>query len=152
MAKKGAMRGLFSSLLNIRKWSSYDEVKVSALAITHSIKDLYGVGRGNAERVESFDAAVQRLQLTEDDIKKRTRSFLYSSLVYFFIALALFAYTIYMMSVSRAIFAIVVCFILILLMLVYSFREHFWYMQMKKRKVGCSFKEWIAFIFGRKTV
>lgn len=149
MAKKGIIKGFFGSILNVRKLSSYDEVKSVATSITRSVKDLYNTDRSDVVRVESFSSAMQRLQLTEGDIKKRTNYFLYYFLVYFLMAIALLTYAVYLMIIGGAILAVMASLVLTVLMLVYSFREHFWYMQMKKRKIGCTVKEWIAFILGR---
>lgn len=149
MAKKGVVRGFFGSLINIRKWSSYDAVKDNATLLTRTVKDLYRPERNGAAKVESFAAAAQRLQLSESDIKKRMHYFLYYAVIYLLVAISLLAYTIYLTMVSTAVLAILGCFVLTILMLVYSFREHFWYMQMKKRKLGCTVKEWVAFVLRR---
>lgn len=150
MAKKGVIKSFFGSLLNVRKWSSYDDVKSSAVVLTNLVKDLYGLNKRNTTpQIESFSAAIQRLRLNENDIQQRTRYFLYYAICYFLVALALLAYTIYLMLGNGTILAVLVSFVLTALMLVYSFREHFWYMQMKKRKIGCTMKEWLAFVLGR---
>ncbi|MDF2691496.1 MAG: icmV [Gammaproteobacteria bacterium] len=36
-----------------------------------------------------------------------------------------------------------------LLCLSYAFRYHFWMFQITKRQLGCSFKEWLAYVTGK---
>jgi hypothetical protein len=43
------------------------------------------------------------------------------------------------------------CFVLVLAstLTLLAYHEHFWYMQMQKRKLGCNFHDWICFILRR---
>ena len=145
MAK--VVRSFFGSLVNVKKWSSYDDIVDNAKFVAKSFKDLYKPKKEVGIKDASFDELVKRLQLSEEDIKQRSKYFLYYFLVYFFSAVCLFGYLSYLIMVNGRLLSILVTLILAVLMLVYALREHFWYMQLKKRKVGCTFKDWFAFIF-----
>ena len=149
MAKRGVVRGFFGSLVNVKKWSNFDEVAASARFVTKSVKDLCQPQKGSSMSSSSFAEMMQKLNLTEDDIKKRMKYFLYYFVVYFFSALCLFFYMGYLIATSGRILSVLVTMILGLLMTVYAVREHFWYMQLKTRKLGCSFRDWLAFLLWR---
>lgn len=147
--KKGVIKRFFSPLVDVRKWSDFDDVVDNAKFVTRSVKDLCNPQQEVNMQAANFEELKQRLHLTEEDIKKRTKYFLYYSLVYFFSALCLFFYMGYLIAVSGRILSVLATMILAVLMLVYAVREHLWYVQLKKRKLGCGFKDWIAFLLGR---
>ncbi len=95
----------------------------------------------DTERKETFEEAVERLGMTEKDISDRKRNMLQTALVFAGISLLIFCYTVYLLlngHVGAGFLGL--CVMLMALMM--GFRYHFWYFQMKKRKLGCTIKEW----------
>ena len=136
------------SFVDIRSWSSYDELSNNTKNVLGSMKKFFV--RDNKERFhETYEEALSRLNLTEQDQITRKRYFLLFSLFYFAVAIALIYYG-FSMLIGHHLFAMVVSFILAFITLILAYRESFWYMQMSKRKLGCKFSEWISFVFKRK--
>lgn len=90
---------------------------------------------------ETFEEAVQRLELSENDLIQR--QFEFTRLFYFFIVLSLIVigYGLYLAYFGHFIGAIV-SFCLALYSFTQAFRFHFWLFQLKHRKLGCTLKEW----------
>ena len=95
---------------------------------------------------KNFAEAMQRLNLTEEQVTEQMKIRLHMALIYIGIALAIFIYAIYLL-INGHFFAGILAITLGVLMSVYAYREHFWYMQMKQHKLGCTFKEWVEFTF-----
>jgi intracellular multiplication protein IcmV len=98
--------------------------------------------KGEPGAPETFQEAVKRLKLTEEDIVERQRNFVYQCLIYFGVGLGIIAYGIILAfegSVMGVIMSILVSFVAF----ANAFRAHFWYFQTKHRKLGCTLQEWL---------
>jgi len=143
--KRKPIRGFFRSMVDVPRWVGYSEIKKST-------KNLVGLAKAvfippKAEHNETFEEAVKRLQMNEDAVNKRMKQYLNMALVYMGVAVLLFAYMLYMLFHGHLL-ATMVSLVLTALSLTYALREHFWYMQMKRRKLGCTFQDWVGFIKG----
>lgn len=141
-------KGFFKRIVNIRDWTNFDEVMFHSRNVVRAYKAIYKPEPGTG-RPETFDEATRRLGLDEAAIKKKKNFFLLYFITYAIFGVGLFIYGIYLVKVSATFLAILLSFLLSALMFVYAMREHFWFMQLSKRKLGCNKKEWIAFIFRR---
>lgn len=90
---------------------------------------------------ETFAEACARLELTEADIDKRKKEFFIIFNVFAIFALAVFIYSVYLLW-QRHVHGGIIGLAATALVLTQVFRYHFWYMQMKKRKLNCSLKDW----------
>lgn len=143
--KKGKVGRFFKSFVDVKTWVSYDEVKTNTKSIYSLFARFFSKRPDRTGYQETFEEAVIRLNLTEKQIDDRKRIFLYSALIYLFVSLALIAYAVYLMTrilIVPAIFTLILTAFIMAL----AYREHLWYMQMSKRKLGCNFKEWLEFV------
>lgn len=145
--RKGFVRRSIKSMFDVKRWVAWDDVKSTSKGVWKLGKDLFEPQV--AEHHETFDEAVQRMQMTEKDILERKTGFLRLALIYLVMALALFIYTVYIF-ISGHFFTSILCLTLTVLILVYAYKEHFWYTQIKHRKFGLKFKEWLRFTLGKK--
>jgi intracellular multiplication protein IcmV len=151
MAKKRNSRGFFSSITNVREWLALNEIMFYARLIKDAWKDLLHLGKRDKTipTNETFEEAMLRLQISEEEISKRRKYFFYYFLIYGFVTIAAIIYWIHLLNSKSSFLALVVGFIISIMMLVYTAKEHYWYMQMKLRKLNCTYKDWLAFICGR---
>ncbi|MDF2940583.1 MAG: icmV [Gammaproteobacteria bacterium] len=90
----------------------------------------------------------QPLALDETQIKQTSSTFKKLVTVYLSAAFLALLYCFYNLARHNHIVALLsVGFIL--LCLSFAFRYHFWLFQLKKRQLGCSFKEWLDDTLGR---
>lgn len=148
--KKHRVRGFFRTVFNfnIHEWLAVDEIKTNTAAVVNAYKDIFDRPIGG-QRKETFEAAVRRLGLTPEKLKTQSRYFLYFAFFYAFLGVGLFGYSFYLLLGKGFVLAFFVSFIMGALMFSYAFKEHFWYMQISKQKLGCTFREWISFVFRR---
>jgi len=145
MARKRRF-GVFRSLFDFRPWMGASNISRNARGITDSFSDLKKAR--DSTRAETYEEAIARMKLTEADVLKRKRQCLRSAWIYFSLALVLFLYGIYLLF-QLVLTGVFMAWILSAVATVMMYRESFWYMQMKKKKLGCTFKEWTQFILRR---
>lgn len=125
---------------NVKYFVSYDEHKNTWSMLQGRILDLFRLP--DADRSETFEEAVERLQLTKMDILRQQNRFLAFSLLFFALGALMLLYIAWLLSDGDFVEALLgVCVSGILF--VNGFRYHFWYFQIKHRKLGCTFKEWM---------
>lgn len=146
--KRKLIKGFFKMFVDVKSWLSYDEVSSNTRSTLNLFRRLFRMDAKQNMRQETYEEAVVRLGLTEEQIISRKRTFLHSSMVYAVFALGFFVYFIYLIIHAR-ILATCFSFILTALMAIFAYREHFWYMQMHKKKLGCNFRDWVGFILGK---
>lgn len=147
-ASKKKRRSISKFFFNPRAWGSYDEVSSATKTTFGLFKRLFSRFSREVRR-ETYDEAISRLGLTDKQIEARRKTFFYSALVYLLFAFGFFVYFAYLLFNLHLLSAFLT-FLLVVLMLLTGYREHFWYMQMKKKKLGCNFKDWLEFAFKRR--
>lgn len=125
---------------DISQWVAATEVKRQARLIREQAIDVGSVKK--AERSESFEEAASRLGLTTQDIISKQKTFLRLALCFIAMSLLALSYAIYLFW-HAAPWAGGIAFTVGLVALGYAFRYHFWFFQVKQRKLGCTTREWL---------
>ena len=144
MKKRRISRGIKAYLkhfVNVRGWMGYDNLAESTRHLTSTAKAVFKTPQGTG-RIETSEQAMQRLQLTEQDIWQRQQEFMRLAAIFFVVMLVTLSYAFYLLSVGKFLGGIVAVGVTAIA-LAMAFRYHFWYIQIKKRKLGCTFKEWL---------
>lgn len=130
---------VFTRIINVRSWIDWDRTKSFTRYLINGFKKFFVPQKSKV--TESFTEAQKRLHLTDNELLAREKGLLRLSILMVVVAIFLLAYSIYFIycgSVKGVILSLVVMFISLTL----GFRYHFWYFQIKKRKLGCSIQEW----------
>lgn len=139
MKKRSRLVRLLSGIFKIRTWFDWERVKAFTLYLGNGLKRLF-IPKQPAE-VESFEEAMKKLNLNDADIRTKQKSLFRMSIIMVLSALMIFSYAGYQLF-EGSIKAFIVSLIVTLIAMVLAFRYHFWYYQMKQRKLGCTFNEW----------
>jgi intracellular multiplication protein IcmV len=138
----GIFRKVGGRLVDVRvdKWMSWDYLGETADRFKILFLDI--VIPKKATSAETFEEAMQRLELSEEDLVERKKEF--TRLCYFFVALALVIvlYALYL-AFQRNMTPSLIAFCLALYALSQALRFHFWLFQLRNRKLGCTVKEWM---------
>lgn len=144
--RKRKRRRIIKTVFNPRGWMGYDNLKASGQEVKGMFK---GLTETNAPgRKETFEEAMRRMRLTEEDIAARMKQLLLSSSIYAAFAVGLLIYALVSLFFLH-LMTFLVAAVISLLGFALAFRDSFFYFQMKKRKLGCTIREWIAFILRR---
>jgi intracellular multiplication protein IcmV len=128
------------------KWMGLKDVKVNASMLFSNVKAIFTYNKTN--RTETFENAVVRLGLTEKDLVERSQQYKYTAMVYLGLALVTLAYAVFLLIGQHYLGGLPAACIA-MLFLVFAFRNHFWFFQIRRRKLGCTVKEWFNYIIGK---
>ncbi len=140
MAIRDAFKITRKTFFNPLGWIGYNELKSYNKIIWANLKDI-----GTAptpERTETFEAAMQRLNVTEADVNRVSEIYVFYAI--FFVIIAAFAFIgafIFLIGYGKF-SAFILALACVAILLCYAFRFHFWHFQIKHRKLGCTFAEW----------
>lgn len=148
--RKTVKKGLFSGL-NPMRWVGFEQLANNAKTIKNLADGIVKSPRKDQSQYHpsTFEEAMQYYGLTEADIKKRMHISLQITIVCLALSILMIGYSVYLFITALPLSAFV-CVILTWLLWAYAFREHFNYFQMKQRRLGCTFKEWLIYILSGK--
>lgn len=130
------------SIFNVREWMDYDRLKSFSKFLSQGAKTMFvPQSSEKKEKTISFAAMAKQMNLTDDMLKARSQALYRLSLLMCFLATCIAIYCAYHIFLGN-IAAAILSFIVMLIALSLACRYHFWYFQIKKRKLGCTFKEW----------
>jgi intracellular multiplication protein IcmV len=146
----GLIKKSVKKVFNVSKWAATDQLKEN----THVVKKLFTgfftkPRTENSPYDETFESAMNRLGLTEEDVIARQKQFFKMAMSFLIAAVILLVYTLFLF-IHGSILAGFWCALLTVLVSVYFYRYHFWYIQTKHRTLGLSFKQWLAFTLNGK--
>ncbi|PJD95863.1 MAG: type IV secretion protein IcmV [Legionella sp.] len=158
MKKKSKSRvaSVITKILDFRKWSDLDRMKVFTAFVQAGFNRLFtslrektetpkdekeGSSQASSEPSETFIAAQKKLNLNEQDLFLRQKALFRLSLLMLSLTLLIMGYAVYQLF-QGAFHAFIVSVGAMSVAAALTFRYHFWYYQIKKRKLGCSMSEW----------
>jgi intracellular multiplication protein IcmV len=139
--KSKGFKRYVKSMFHVSRWMGTDEIRASYQNVRSIIKIFSKVEQPECE--ESYEEAIARLALTEDDLLQRRVRCFQIACFYGLLTLLLFAYTLYLFSHGHPLAAFA-CLPLVMVMSVFFFKYHFWFTQIKHKRLGLSAKAWLV--------
>jgi len=140
--------GFFSGIKNfikpfiaVRTWTDADHHIETGRNLKAVFKRLFTPAK--AEREESFQQAMDRLDIEDKDLRTRLKEFLFLVAVFLIVAMLLFIYTVHLvmqLHFRAAAMALGATFLSLSL----AIRYDFWRFQIKQQKLGCTLREWFS--------
>jgi intracellular multiplication protein IcmV len=130
---------------NVLQWMNYSQWRQFNHALIDSFKRTFAE-QSSVENTASFEEMVRHFKLTEHDIIEKQQRFLRLTkwcLGVWGMVMLYFAYLI----LSKAWWAILPALVLAMIILCQAFRYHFWYFQIKQRRLGCRLEDWFQATF-----
>ena len=146
MKRKG-FRGFFSRFLNVSDWLGTSEIKRNASNLRSMAKSMFTVTK--PESKETFEGAVAKYNLDDKALERKKKYFFTAAMIYlllFFSFICYFGYLVYKKNFMTSFSTL--CISLIPLAL--FFKSHFWYTQIKYKRLGFTFSEWLASLIVRQ--
>ncbi|MBU0456275.1 MAG: type IVB secretion system protein IcmV [Pseudomonadota bacterium] len=133
--------GFVKPMVNVPGWIGYRHLKSNTANLFGWLRSTFSPQ--SSQRKETFSEAMQRLEITEDDLVKRSKSLLSHTYLYLAISgIALF-YMGYLLFQGH-LFVALITLLIAVFFLVKAYVSHLWYFQIKHRTLGCTFKDWWA--------
>lgn len=141
MSKFGFKRRV-KSLFNLTGWVGLNSIKEHGSLIRSLFSNVMARPKASSEKMRTFDEAVEKFNLTEADLAAREKHFMQMSYIYGIILILGVSYWLYLGFAGKW-SAFVMMFSFNFMIFSFFFRESFWLMQLKQRKLGMSFKDWL---------
>lgn len=141
MAIKDIFKVSRKTFFDPRGWADYDLAKVQSRELWNSSKNVLNTHIPEPEHVETFDQAMQRLNVKEEELSDISSTYLFFAGLFALFGLSMFGLTLVLLwgfYIAGA--ALATAFSVFLFS--QAFQYHFWYFQIKHRKLGCTFDEW----------
>jgi intracellular multiplication protein IcmV len=149
MALKDIFKVSRKTYFNPTAWLGVSEVRGTTMVLWRILKDLF-VPPVSSGREETFDAALKRLDVSEEELQERGKDYYMYSVLFLGCGIfgVLFAFYIFIKHHTFAGFLLGLA--AGALFLAQSFRYHFWFFQIKCRRLGCTIEEWKEFLLSGK--
>lgn len=138
---------MIKPFVNVSAWMDWKGLKEDNQRIGRLAKDLL-VAKKVEARSETFEEAIVRLNLTEAKIEARQRYLKRLAMVYTLIAAGIAIYGLYLLFFLGTFLGFVVTLAVLYVALALAFQQHFWYIQMRERRLGLRFQDWLQIAFG----
>jgi intracellular multiplication protein IcmV len=143
------IKKIIKPFVDVPKWIGYRQLVKSNCSLTALFKKFFIPEKAHTQ--ESFAVALQRLNLKESDLIQRRREFTRLMWIWIFLFFVTIAYSVYLFmghSLRGFFPSLAISFII----LTQIFRYHFWIFQIKQRRLGCNFRDWLSsyFMLGKK--
>lgn len=141
--------GIISGVTNTLKNAlGTGQLKTQANNLGKMAGDVLSIPKGPTSS-ETFEEALARLHLSEADIERRKIQFQRLARIYLILGAGIFLYMFYLIF-KKAFFPTLGCLGLLLIVFSQFFRCSFWLFQMRERRLGCTFFEWLSEWAGKK--
>ncbi len=137
------------TFFNPSAWFAYDVLQTQHQVIKENFRSVFTIDK--PAREETFEEAIQRLGLTEEDVKQRMSSSIRFAVIFFITGLLLFFYAFYLLFRYKYILPWLMGVAASGILFAQAFKFHFWFSQMRERKLGLTFSEWLDGILGYKS-
>ncbi|RDI41686.1 type IVB secretion system protein IcmV [Aquicella lusitana] len=122
-------------------WVGSDSIKEQNQTIWSILKDIF-VSPEAPVKKETFEEAAKRLELTEEDIKQARANYYFYAILFAVLGAATALFSLYLLFFHLSFYGLLLAAAASGLFFAQAFRFHFWYFQIKHRKLGCTFDEW----------
>ena len=141
MPLKDAVKVSRKTFFNPAGWLGYDMLKTQFRVTWDLIKTLFTVPI--AQREETFDQAVTRFKLTDQQLNNISRNFLIYSAIFVACGILTVTFAFYLLIHHGTFAGLLLGIAAAAVFFTYAFRYSFWRFQIKNRRLGCTFDEWL---------
>lgn len=121
-------------------WLGANELSLYNRVIGNNLKSTFSTPK--PQHTETFEQALQRLQVTETDLQNTAQAYHAYYLFFIILSLSSFLGGFYYLFAYRTLSGWILATTVSILFAAQAFRFNFWYFQIKQRKLGCTFIEW----------
>jgi intracellular multiplication protein IcmV len=146
MALKDIFKVSTKTFVNPSGWLGFNEVKNNTNVIWSILRSL--VVPATSTRSETFSQAMKRLKVSDEEVETRKETYINYTLFFLTLAVMLVAYSFYLAIVHRTVAGFALGIVCAGLFLTQAFKFHFWYTQIKLRKLGLTYEDWLKTITG----
>ena len=132
-------RSIFKTVADVPAWMSLNQIKQQTKSLSQWLKPIFTPRK--ITHTADFEQMIKRFNLSEKDLKDIMHRFIQYCIFYIIIGILCIAYALYLFLQTHLIAGFITVLVSILVFLK-AFSAHFWYFEIKHRKLGCTIQEW----------
>ena len=136
----GGIKKIIKPAVDVPKWIDYQQLVKNNRSVFSFVKKFFIPEQAKTQ--ESFEEAMLRLKLTPADLIQRSKEFTRLMWIWISLFLVSIVYSIYLLN-NHFLRGFYPCLGISIIILTQIFRYHFWLFQIKQRRLGCSFRDWL---------
>ena len=121
-------------------WIGYDSLKHYTGVLWFVLRRAFS--RPRSSRVETFEVACARFQITEENIANMIARYRYYALLFLCLGIATILYDFYLLFAHHLFFSWCLGLLAAALFLAQAFKYDFWVLQLTRRTLGLTFNDW----------
>lgn len=139
----GGIKKIIKPFFNfdVAKWIGYRQLVKSNRSIAALVKKFFIPEQAKTQ--ESFEAALLRLKLNESDLSQRAKEFKRLMWIWIFLFFVSIVYSLHLLM-EHSLRGFFPCLAICIIILTQVFRYHFWVFQIRQRRLGCNFRDWLS--------
>ncbi|MES2998771.1 MAG: type IVB secretion system protein IcmV [Pseudomonadota bacterium] len=137
----GGVKKIIKPFVDVPKWIGYRQLVKTNRSLYSFAKKFFIPEQANTQ--ESFQVALDRLKLSEADLCRRMKAFTRLMWIWILLFLISIAYSIHLLF-ENSLRGFFPCLGVTVIILTQIFRYHFWIFQIKQRRLGCGFRDWLT--------
>lgn len=139
------------TFLNPTGWIGYNSLKVHSRNLYDVLRSLFSPAPAPSPiETETFEAAIKRMGLTEQTLQETAQTYYWYAIFFATLGVLLVLFAFYLLFQYVTFSGWLLALASSALFFSQAFRFHFWYFQIQRRKLGCTFAEWREAFFGKK--
>lgn len=149
MSVKDVLKVSRKTYINPSAWFGYNEFKRNGKYVWGVLRNLFVVPESESIQTETFEQALTRHHLTETNVKEIQKDYFFYAGIFLLLSFFSCVAGFYFLFVAHSFADLLLGLAVSALFASQAFRYHFWYFQIKQRKLGCTFQEWRDAMLGR---
>ena len=143
MALKDVFKVSRKTFIDPAAWFGYGTVKGITQTLWGLVRGLFVTAEPTAVApTETYAEALQRLNLTDETAQANAKNYFIFALFFAALSFGVLVYGLYLLLFHRSFLGFLLALAVTALLSAQAFQLHFWYFQVKHRKLGCTFDEW----------
>jgi intracellular multiplication protein IcmV len=145
--KQSKIKATAKFLFDVPEWVGTRAIAQNTSWLTTLIRRTFRVRQVSSDgQTGTFTDAMQRIGVSEAELPSRASHFLLNSLIFLALAMGSLGYMAYLWSVASWLVTLA-AFVVFCLFSVRAYFYSFCCFQIKRRRLDCSFKEWLFWLF-----
>lgn len=148
MAVRDMFRITRRTFFNPVGWIDFNTLSTQNRTIWTVLRGLFTTPR--PVREETFEQAMERLKISESDVKQIAKTYRWYAITFSFLGLVVLIYAFYLLFHNATIAGFLLGLAAAALFFSQAFKFDFWSFQMRKRKLGLTYAQWKKNLIGKK--
>jgi len=136
------------TFFNPTRWLDVESIRATTLTIYNVLRSMWVVPEAGG--AESFEDALKRLDLSEEEVAKRITSYRYYALIFVLAGFLSFFYGFYLIFRFHTFAGWLITTGMAALFFAQAFQYDFWAFQMSRRQLGLSFSQYKSYLLNEK--